>query len=145
MISLHAVLLYCSSELHRLYSGRVVHLKVRAFTLLEVLIALAIVSVACLAILRGSVFNLRSAKEASDLTTAAIAAESMMKEIIGKGYPESGSEEGEFEDGYFNGFRWERSVEAIEFPFIEELKLVTVEIEWGRNGSYTLQTVLSRY
>ncbi len=116
-----------------------------AFTLVEVLIALVILSVALLAILKGSVYNLRSAKESSDLTTAVIAAEAIIKEEIGKGYPSSGSEEGVFEEEYFKGYRWKKSVEVLELPYIEELKLVTVTVEWGKTGSYTLQTVLSRY
>ncbi|MEM2983366.1 MAG: prepilin-type N-terminal cleavage/methylation domain-containing protein [Candidatus Bathyarchaeia archaeon] len=116
-----------------------------AFTLIEVLIALFILSVAFLAILRGSVFNLRSTRESSNLTTAVIAAESIMKEEIAKGYPPPGKDEGVFEDEPFKGYRWEKSVEVLELPYVEELKLVTVTISWGKNGSYSLQTVLSRY
>jgi type II secretion system protein I len=119
--------------------------KVRAFTLVEVLIALTILSIAFLAILRGTTLNLRSSKVASDLTTAVIAAESILKEEIAKGFPESGAEEGEFENDIFKGFRWAKSVEVLELPYIEELKLVTVEISWGTDRSYVLRTVLSRY
>ncbi len=120
-------------------------MKLVAFTLVEVLIALVIVSVAFVAILNGSVFNLRSQKEAADLTVAVTAADMMMKEVISGGYPASGTDEGKFEDDYFTGFRWKKSVEAIEFPYLEELKLVTIEIEWGKSGTYSVRTVLSRY
>ena len=120
-------------------------MKLYGFTLIEVLIALVIVSVAFVAILNGSVFNLRSQKEAADLTTAVTAADMMMKEVIAEGYPASGMDEGEFEDGYFKGFGWKKSIEAIEFPYLEELKLVTIEIHWGKSETYTLRTVLSRY
>jgi general secretion pathway protein I len=120
-------------------------MRARGFTLLEVLIALVILSTAFLALLRGNVFNLRSQREAENLTVAVIAAETLMKEIISEGYPESVIEEGEFEDEYFAGLRWKKSVEVVEFPYIEELKLVTVEILWGERGSYALRTVLSRH
>ncbi len=120
-------------------------MKLYGFTLIEVLIALVIVSVAFVAVLNGSVFNLRSQKEATDLTIAATAADMMMKEVIGGGYPASGEDEGEFEDDYYKGFRWKKSVETIEFPYLEELKLVTIEIEWGTRGKYAVRTVLSRY
>lgn len=116
----------------------------RSFTLIEVLITLVILSISLLAIFRGNIFNLRSAKVSGDLTTAVIAAESILKEEIGRGYPESGTVEGEFEDGIFEGLRWEKSVESMELPFVVDLKLVTVEIKWGRDRSYRLQTVISR-
>ena len=119
--------------------------KFRAFTLVEVLIALTILSVALLAIFRGNLFNLRSIKEASDLTTAVMAAESLIKEAISKGYPESGTLEGTFEDDAFQGLKWSRTVETLDIPFVVDLKLVTVEVRWGKNKSYTLETILSRY
>jgi type II secretion system protein I len=118
--------------------------RMRSFTLIEVLITLAILSISLLAIFRGNIFNLRSAKVASDLTTAVIAAESLMKEEIGKGYPESGTVEGEFDDGTFEGLRWEKRVESMEILFVTELKIVTIEVKWGRDRSYSLQTIITR-
>jgi prepilin-type N-terminal cleavage/methylation domain-containing protein len=120
-------------------------LKLRAFTLVEVLIALVILSIGFLAVLRGSTFNLRTSADAAQRTTAVIAAESLIKEEIAKGFPASGFDEGTFEEGFFEGFSWSKRVEVLELPYVEELKLVTVEITWGSNGIYTLQTVLSRY
>jgi general secretion pathway protein I len=120
-------------------------LRARAFTLVEVLIALAILSIGFLAVLQGSTFSLRSSRESATLTTAVIAAESLMKEEIAKGFPASGSDDGTFEDGVFEGLAWSKRVEVLELPFIEELKLVTVTISWGPGKDYTLQTVLSRY
>ena len=120
-------------------------MRVRAFTLVEVLIALAILSIGFLAVLQGSTFSLRSTREAADLTTAVIAAESLIKEEIEKGFPQSGSEDGTFEDGLYGGISWSRQVEVLELPYIEELKMVTVTVLWGDGKSYTLRTVLSRY
>lgn len=120
-------------------------MRVRGFTLVEVLIALVIISIAFVAVLNGSVFNLRSQRRAADLTLAVAAADMMMKEVIAGGYPASGMEEGEFEDDYFKGLTWKKSVEAIEFPYLEELKLVTIEVRWGKDDSYSIRTVLSRY
>jgi general secretion pathway protein I len=120
-------------------------MRVKGFTLLEVLIALVIISTAFLALLRTSAVNLRSQREADNLAIAVSAAESIMKEIIASGYPESVIEEGDFEEGYFSGFRWKKKVEVVEFPYIEELKLVTVEVLWGDRGHYELRTVVSRH
>ena len=119
--------------------------KISAFTLVEVLIALTILTFALLAIFRGNVFNLRSSKQASDLSIAVFAAESLMKELIGKGYPESGMLEGSFEENYFEGFKWKRTVESLDIPFVEDLKRVTVEVSWEKGESYTLETIVSRY
>jgi type II secretion system protein I len=116
----------------------------RGFTLIEVLIALVVISVAFLAALRGSSVNLRSLRTASDLTTATMAADSLMKQIVAEGYPESGTEEGVFEEGPYRGLDWTRKVEVVELPYIEELKLVTVEISWGEGERFNLQTVLTR-
>ena len=120
-------------------------MRIRAFTLVEVLIALAILSIGFLAVLRGSTFNLRTSRTAANLTTAVIAAESLLKEEIAKGFPPSGSDEGTFEEDIFEGYSWSKRVEVLELPYIEELKLVTVTVSWGEERSYTLQTVLSRY
>jgi general secretion pathway protein I len=119
--------------------------KARAFTLIEVLIALAILSIGFLAILQGSTFNLRSTREAAHITTAVIAAESLLKEEIAKVFPTSGTDDGAFEDGIFEGLAWSKQVEVLELPFIEELKLVTITVSWEEGRSYTLRTVLSRY
>lgn len=119
--------------------------KVRAFTLIEVVIALAILSIALLAIFKGNLFSLRSWKEASELTTAVIAAESIMKDVLGKGFPESGVVEGEFEEGLYEGMEWIKKVETLSLPFTDDLKLVSIEVHWGEGKSYTLETVISRY
>jgi general secretion pathway protein I len=116
----------------------------RGFTLIEALIALAVISVAFLAVLHGSASNLRAQRRASELTTAGLAAEYLMKQVIAEGYPPSGEEEGTFEEGPYRGLEWTRSVQAVEIPHIEELKLVTVEVQWSGRESYRLQTVLTR-
>ena len=118
--------------------------RMRAFTLIEVLITLAILSIALLAVFRGNIFNLRSAKVTGDLTTAVIAAESLLKDEIRKGFPETGTVEGEFEDGLFGGLGYQKRVESLEIPFAADLRLVTVEVVYGRNRSYSLQTVITR-
>jgi prepilin-type N-terminal cleavage/methylation domain-containing protein len=116
-----------------------------AFTLVEVLITLTILSIATLAIFRGNVFNLRTAKEAAELTTAVIAADTIMKETIGRGFPESGIFEGTFEGDYFHGLKWKKEVAPFDLPFITDLKLLTVQIEYGDGRIYTLETAISRY
>jgi len=117
----------------------------RGFTLVEVLIALAILSITMVAMFRGSTTSLHSAREASELTTAVIAAESLIKEEIAKGYPESGSVEGTFDENFYPGMKWKKNVESLDVPFISGLKMVSVEVEWGKGKKYSLKTIISRY
>ncbi|MFW6180520.1 MAG: type IV pilus modification PilV family protein [Spirochaetota bacterium] len=115
----------------------------KGFTLIEALVALAVISVAFLAVLHGSAANLRAQRRASDLSTAAQAAEYLMQQVVAEGYPPSGEEEGVFEEGPYSGLGWTRSVQVVELPYIEELKLVTVEVRWSGRNSYRLETVLT--
>jgi type II secretion system protein I len=117
----------------------------KAFTLVEVLITLTILTVALLAIFRGNVVNLRSAKQVSDMSVAVMAAESLMKDTLKEGFPQSGTTEGTFEGEYFPGIKWKKVVESLELPFVTDLKVVTVEVGWGNGETYTLETVVSRY
>jgi len=117
----------------------------KAFTLVEVLISLLILSIALLAIFRGNVFNLRSAREARELLTATMAAESILKEMFKRGYPESGVFEGVFEDEYYKGIKWVKKIEPLDIPGVTDLKTVSVTVEYGNGKLYTLETVLSRY
>jgi prepilin-type N-terminal cleavage/methylation domain-containing protein len=117
----------------------------KAFTLVEVLISVLILSIALLAIFRGNVINLRSAREARELLTATMAAESVLKEMFKRGYPESGVFEGVFEDEYYKGIKWVKKIEPLAIPGVTDLKTVSVTVEYGKGRLYTLETVLSRY
>jgi len=119
--------------------------KLEGFTLIEVIIALTILSIAMMALLKGNIFNLRSSKEASDLTIAVIAADSIIKDEIGKKGLKSGVYNGAFEDEIFKGLKWEKRIETLNLPLTKELKLITVEVKWKKNKSYKLQTILSEY
>jgi prepilin-type N-terminal cleavage/methylation domain-containing protein len=117
----------------------------KAFTLVEVLISVLILSIALLAIFRGNVFNLRSAREARELLTATMAADSILKETFRRGYPESGVFEGVFEDEYYKGLKWVKRIEPLEIPGVTDLKKVSVTVEYGSGKLYVLETVISRY
>jgi type II secretion system protein I len=119
--------------------------RAQAFTLVEVLISVVILSIALLAIFHGNISNLRSAKQAQELQTAAMAAESVLKEMLKKGYPESGSFEGAFEEEYYRGIKWRKNVETLQIPGVNNLKTVTVTVEYGSGKTYVLETVISRY
>jgi len=85
------------------------------FTLLEVLVAVAIVGTA-LVILLGSVNGgLVMAQRSNQMTIAANLGQARMAEILSGPFPELGNDEGDFGEDY-PGFEW-----AAEFTIPEEL------------------------
>ena len=107
------------------------------FTLLEVLVAVAIMGMA-LAVLLGSVNkNLTLTSESRNLTVASTLAQKKMTEIESQGVPEEGEEEGEFEG--FPDFKWRLVVERLEIPDLGEsidarkLKLTVIWEEGRKN------------
>jgi type II secretion system protein I len=74
------------------------------FTLLEVVVALAIVAIALVPLLRLHLLSLDATVRAQDLTTAVLLAQGRMAAI--GAFPETGEEDGTFEDPELTRFRW---------------------------------------
>jgi len=97
------------------------------FTLLEVMVALAILSVGLVSLFQLFSGSLRSAKVSADYTKAVIGAQKKMDEILGCLYVEDfekmhragdfGTEEGE---NLLEGYRWEFTDEDYPVPELEE-------------------------
>jgi general secretion pathway protein I len=98
----------------------------RGFTLLEVLISLAIIAIVLITCLRAQNQSIRLYQLSRDLTIATILARQKMGEIELAGFPELGEEEREFEDA-FPEFTWRQRVS--ETPF-EEARRVDLSIVW---------------
>ncbi len=102
--------------------------KENGFTLIEVIVAFAIVSVSFVLIMQLFAGGLRASKTSCDYTKAVVHAKDKMEEL--EGNPESGS--GEFDDGY----RWQTEVQ--DHKEIEEssyvLKRIKVIIEWSEGS-----------
>lgn len=107
----------------------------RAFTLIEVLITVAILSSAIIFVFRSFATALTSVKFSQDLTRACYLAEDKLWEINqyslnGNSLPEQGSED---------KFRWEYEISPASEPNLEELKL---NVYWKKNkkeSDYSLQ------
>lgn len=99
------------------------------FTLLEVLIAVAILGSA-LAVLLGSVNkNLILASQSKNLVIAGALAQRKLSEIELEGFPEEGEIEGEFTE--VPGFRWYISVTPLGLPGLDtEIRMVRLLISW---------------
>lgn len=85
----------------------------RGFTLLEVLVALAVVAIAFTALLGLHVRNLRTVARDQAYLEAVLLARTLVTEIELAGAPPVGTSSGDFEGeapGEYPGFRWEREV-----------------------------------
>ena len=98
----------------------------KGFTLLEVLISLAIIAIVLITCLRAQNQCIRLYHLSRDMTVATILARQKMGEIELAGFPELGGEEGNFEDN-FPGFTWQKTVSMTPF---EEARRVNLSVIW---------------
>lgn len=113
------------------------------FTLLEVIIAVAIVG-SSLAILLGAVNkNLILASQSKNLSIASFLAQQKLGEIEIEGFPEVGSEEGAFEES--PEFRWYMRVLPYNIEQLgTEIRIVILTITWNEgNNEFTVSTAIS--
>lgn len=115
----------------------------RGFTLLEVIIAVAIIG-SSLAILLGAVNkNLVLASQSKNLSIASFLAQKKLGEIEIEGYPDIGSQEGVFEES--PEFRWYLSVQPYNIEQLgAEIRIVMLTITWNEgNNEFTVATAIS--
>lgn len=108
------------------------------FTLLEVIVSLAVLSIGLVAVLEAYSAASRVSLQDEFLTTATFLASGKMEEVLKEPYITSGSDEGDFGEE-FADFTW--TVEATDSE-IEGLVLVTVTVEWeGPTGQDYLELI----
>lgn len=78
------------------------------FTLLEVVVALAVVAIALVPLMRLHLLSLDATLQAQDLTTAVLLAQGQLAAL--GAFPEEGEESGKYEEPELNRFRWETVV-----------------------------------
>ncbi len=100
----------------------------RAFTLLEVMVAIAILGIALLGLLGLHHQSIQSVIRAQQATKASMLAQAVMTEAELERFPDLGHTSGDFEasfPGEFRDFRWERAVEASgSFPDVRKVQVV---------------------
>ena len=114
------------------------------FTLIEIVVALAILSLALPALLRSFTMAARGQAVAENRTTALHLLKYRMAEIELAGYPDIGEEDGEF--GENSRFRWQSQVMDMELEELEGLRLVKVTVSWqerGKERSLAMNTYIS--
>ena len=119
------------------------------FTLLEVMIALAIIAIALMAVLGSQSQGLSLAGESRFNRTAALLAQGKMAEIEAvKDRRDLNSDSGDFGDE-FPGYTWQLSVHEVLFDGAEmisdRLKQIDLEISWGSDELYQYRLRLYRF
>ena len=99
---------------------------VSGFTLLEVMIALAILSLVAIAFLQTQASSIRLVDESNQISMATLFAREKMAELETAGFPETGMTSGIGEDA-FQMFRWEQVVSSTE---ILTLRKAVVRVLW---------------
>ena len=99
------------------------HKKNRGFTLVEVMVALVIISVSIVTLLATHVESTRSYAEAKASTICGLLAQQKLAELQIGGFPEPGETSGVFEN--YDSYRWKLSIEETD---MEELREITLEV-----------------
>ena len=106
-----------------------------AFTLIEVMIAIAFIGIALVALLGLHHTGMQSVIRGQDLTRAAMLAQALMSQAELERFPEPGQKRGDFSQSYpgmFPNFRWQRVVDqSTLFPTVERVR---VSVTYGPGG-----------
>ena len=97
------------------------------FTLLEVMIALAILALVAVAFLRAQASSVRMLDESVQISKATLLAKERMAELESRGFPEPGNNSGTGGDA-FPTLRWEQVISTTELPNIRK---AVVKVLWS--------------
>ena len=111
----------------------------KGFTLLEVMIALAIIATALVVLLHCYGLGVSMANESKNISLATMLAQEKMSEIELAGYPEIGESDGNFDERYPH-FYWAQSISATP---IEDLRRVRLIVAWDE-GSMELVSYIAK-
>jgi len=118
------------------------------FTLLEVMVAMAIIAIALTAVLGSQSQSVSLASEAKFNTTAPLLAQSKIAEIEVAEQSDVAGGSGDFGED-FPGYTWELSVEDIVFEepanVSDLLKRIDLKVSWGDEALYQYRLRLYRF
>jgi general secretion pathway protein I len=112
------------------------------FTLLEVLIAIAVLGIALLALLSLEHQDLQSVIRGQEISRAAMLAQAMMTQAELERFPPLGTTSGNFDrmySGQYRNFRWARSVQPS--PTFRDLRMVEIQVLYGPRFGRTYSVV----
>ncbi|NQT02965.1 MAG: prepilin-type N-terminal cleavage/methylation domain-containing protein [Planctomycetes bacterium] len=118
--------------------------KWRAFTFIEVIVSLSIVSISLLGLIRLHLISISMAEAAEVTSQAVLLAEEKIAETLALGYPKEGTKSGTVEKNALC-LRWRTEVADLQSPQLTEaditgLRRICVEVDWKQGaGSKSLQ------
>jgi general secretion pathway protein I len=123
------------------------HTRAAGFTLLEVLVAVAIVAIALVTFMGLHLRSLDATIRAQDLTTAVLLAQGKMA-TMGE-FPDTGEEQGKFEGPELERFQWatavtEHTLDALDGGQIVTVRRSEVTVSWA-DGQQTHHYTLEAY
>lgn len=101
------------------------------FTLLEVMIALAILSVVAVAFLRAQAGSMGLVRESSQISLATLLARQKMAELESAGFAATGKSSGPGGE-FFPSFRWEREITSTDLPNVRKALIRILWVEEGK-------------
>ena len=111
----------------------------RAFTFVEVVVALSIVSISLLTLLRLHIISISMVDKAQITTQAVLLANEKIAETVAAGYPKEGTSSGTTEQ---NGLtlNWQTEVKDLRLPQLDKeqiagLRKILVDITWKQGRS----------
>jgi general secretion pathway protein I len=110
----------------------------KGFTLLEVMIALAILAISLTAVFRSQSQSVSMAGEARFLTTASLLAQSKMAEMEGMKPQDLRDGNGVFGDNYPN-YHWRVEVKDTAFQYLKKIDVIVTNSIMVANNAYRLE------
>ncbi|UCG59182.1 MAG: type II secretion system protein [Phycisphaerales bacterium] len=122
--------------------------RARAFTFIEVIAALAIVSIALLGLLRLHLFSISMADKAERTAQALLLAQEKIAEILAHGYPEQGTTSSTAEIDNIT-MHWQTHVTDLSMPSLGEtqtrgMRKILASVTW-QDGANQKNLQLSTY
>lgn len=106
-------------------------LSCKGFTLLEIMVALAILSGVVITILTSLNYHLKAVDRIKAITTATLLAKEKVEEISLQGIPKV------VEGDLSGGFQWRLSTEDTILPGVKKIYLT---VSWGKDGKVLIET-----
>lgn len=117
------------------------HINRRGFTLIEIMVSLAVLAIALTVLLGLRNRDIALSAYSGHLTEATLLARQRISEVSFAGFPDLGAREGDFGEEYPN-YKWKEEVKQTPYEVVRELNLEVLWKEGKREESVRFTTFL---